>query len=60
MTSNGKISVPAPGATPRADTAADPFHPFFNAIRELGLKLESVKGPVEVLVVESVQKPTEN
>jgi hypothetical protein len=32
---------------------------FFTAIQEqLGLKLESTKGPVDVLVIESVEKPT--
>lgn len=33
---------------------------IFAAIRELGLKLEAIKGPVEVLVVDSVEKPSEN
>jgi len=27
---------------------------------QLGLKLESRRGPVEVLVIDSVQRPTEN
>ena len=48
---------PAPGP---ATAAADPVPSLFTSVQELGLRLESAKGPVEVLVVESVQKPTEN
>jgi uncharacterized protein (TIGR03435 family) len=54
---------PPPGAAgpaPAPAAAADPVPSLFTAIQELGLRLESSKGPVEVLVVESVQKPTEN
>ena len=47
-----------PGAAPT--TAAEPVPSLFTAIQELGLRLESAKGPVPVLVVDSVQKPTEN
>jgi uncharacterized protein (TIGR03435 family) len=32
----------------------------FNALDQFGLKLESTKGPVEVLVIDSIQKPSEN
>lgn len=40
----------------------DPNAPsFFTAIQEqLGLKLESTKGPVDVLVIDSVEKPAED
>jgi uncharacterized protein (TIGR03435 family) len=56
---------PGPGLGPAGPagtppTAADPVPSLFTAIQELGLRLESAKGPVPVLVVDSVQKPTEN
>lgn len=45
-----------------ATTAADVDVPFFDvAIRQqLGLKLESVTGPVDVMVIDSVAPPTTN
>ena len=44
--------------TPSASDPADGS--IFTAIEELGLKLESTKEPFEVLVIDSVQKPSEN
>jgi uncharacterized protein (TIGR03435 family) len=59
--------LPPPGAAGAAGAgttsqpiASDPLPSLFTAIQELGLKLESTKGPVEVLVVDSVEKPTAN
>jgi len=41
--------------------AADPRPSIFTALQEeLGLKLESGRGPVKVLVIDSVQRPSEN
>ena len=53
--------APDPGrGTPPADVAVDPNAPsLFTALQEqLGLKLESTKAPVEVLVIDSVEHPT--
>ena len=53
-------AVPAPQtADSSADLAGGPS--LFAAISEqLGLKLESIKGPVDVLVIDHVEKPTAN
>lgn len=50
------LPPPPPGAIP-AETASPSI---FTAIQKLGLRLESTKGPVEVLVIDHVEKPSEN
>ena len=53
-----------PGFTPPVPTPESvpplPLPSLRSAIEELGLKLESTRMPVEVLVIESVERPSEN
>jgi uncharacterized protein (TIGR03435 family) len=52
-----------PGAPPPAADSApdDSALPFQDALREqLGIKLESRKGPLDVIVVDHIEHPTEN
>jgi uncharacterized protein (TIGR03435 family) len=46
--------------SPVADAASEFGQSLFTAIQDLGLKLESAKAPLEVVVIDSVQKPSEN
>jgi uncharacterized protein (TIGR03435 family) len=50
--------TPPPGAAPPVDNSGPTI---YTALEEkLGLKLESAKGPLKVLVIDSVTKPSEN
>ncbi|HEY2383982.1 MAG TPA: TIGR03435 family protein [Terriglobia bacterium] len=50
----------APGPAVEGRFSRDSIPTVFAAVEQFGLKLESSKGPVEVLVVDNIQKPTEN
>ena len=55
----GSASLAPPGLPP-GTLPLDPDAPnLFTAVQEqLGLKLESARGPVEVVVIDRVEKPT--
>ena len=54
----GGNEPPATGAPPPADSSGPSI---FTALQEqLGLKLQSEKGPVDVLVIDHVEEPSEN
>ena len=52
---------PAVGGPPQQSAALGDGASLFAAIQEqLGLKLEAKRGPVEVLVIDSAERPTED
>jgi uncharacterized protein (TIGR03435 family) len=61
LTFQGETLIGPGGAliSPPQDAAAQNLPSLFTAMQEqLGLKLEATRGPVEVLVIDSVERPT--
>jgi uncharacterized protein (TIGR03435 family) len=54
----GRGGPPPPGIENRIPI--NPLPTVFDAVQQFGLKLESAKGPVEVLVIDNIERPTEN
>jgi uncharacterized protein (TIGR03435 family) len=54
------LGQPPPALSVDAPAAADPAPTLFTAIQDLGLKLEPARGPVQVVVIDSVREPSEN
>lgn len=53
----GGVGAPLP---PDVRIVGEPLPTVFAALEQIGLKLESTKGPVDVLVIDSIEKPSEN
>jgi uncharacterized protein (TIGR03435 family) len=54
------LSGPAPGEQ-QDETASDPGgSASYSMVKDLGLKLESAKGQVETLVIDHIERPSEN
>jgi uncharacterized protein (TIGR03435 family) len=53
-----------PSAVASVEITSAPSMPtgvtLFDALRQLGLRLEPAKGPVEVLVIDHLERPSEN
>jgi uncharacterized protein (TIGR03435 family) len=58
--SQGQIGGPGPNVLPPADNADAPPDLFTAFQQQLGLKLESARAPVDVLVIDRVERPSEN
>lgn len=56
------VDIPGlPSLRPRIGPEADALPSFRDAMRDqLGLRMESARGPLEVLVIQSVHQPTDN
>jgi uncharacterized protein (TIGR03435 family) len=54
---------PPPGAEPSAEDRAfaDPARPTLQLVLDkVGIRMESTKGPVQVLVIDHIERPSEN
>jgi uncharacterized protein (TIGR03435 family) len=57
---NNEASAPRAVSDERNPAAAQPAPSLFTSIGELGLRLEPSKAPLPVIVIDSVQRPSEN
>jgi uncharacterized protein (TIGR03435 family) len=59
-TPDASLGGPGPNVPPPADDAEAPPDLFAGFQQQLGLKLESTKAPVDVLVIDHLARPSEN
>jgi uncharacterized protein (TIGR03435 family) len=57
----GPMPPPGEGGRPPSDAPAEPAGSIYDSVQRYGLKLEPRKAPMEVLIVDHMEKaPTEN
>jgi uncharacterized protein (TIGR03435 family) len=57
----GRYNIGLQFAPPLGGASTDDNLPdIFAALNQLGLKLQAIKGPVEVMVIDSATMPSEN
>lgn len=56
----GRFGQPAEGVTSERPDRSDPLGALENAVRELGLRLESARAPQKFIVIDHVERPSEN
>jgi uncharacterized protein (TIGR03435 family) len=57
---SNEVRTPRAQSDPAQPAPGDPAPSLFTAVQELGLNLDPAKAPLEVLVIDSVSRPTEN
>ena len=54
------VVIPPPGSAPRENVTSDPGTSPASLAEQLGLKLQATRGTIETLVIDHIERPSEN